>query len=93
MTVYIPSPLRSYTGNASQVQAAGASLGELLDELNVQFPGMRFRMIDEHGRIRPHIKLFINQQQAFHLDSPLRPTDEVHIICAISGGMEPVPAR
>jgi len=84
--VKIPSPLRSYTRGAVQVQASGSTLAELLADLERQFPGMRFRMIDEQGRIRPHIRLFINLQEARQLSSSVGSSDEVHIICALSGG-------
>ena len=86
MKVYVPGPLRSYTGNRALVEASGADLAGLLSDLDRRFPGMRFRMIDEQDAIRPHIKLFVNQLQARSLDTPLRTADEVHIICALSGG-------
>jgi DNA transformation protein len=86
MTVYIPSPLRSYTGQRSEVPATGRSLGELLSDLDRRHSGLRFRIITEQDTIREHIKIFINDQQAHALNAPLRPDDEVHIICALSGG-------
>jgi molybdopterin synthase sulfur carrier subunit len=85
MTVYIPSPLRSYTGE-SRVEACGATLAELLGELDRRFPGLRFRIIDEQDGIRPHIKIFVNQEQARSLDAPVQERDEVHILAALSGG-------
>jgi molybdopterin converting factor small subunit len=68
------------------VEAGGATLAELLAELNRRYPGLRFRMIDEQDGIRQHIKIFINQELARNLDAPLRTSDEVQIICALSGG-------
>lgn len=47
---------------------------------------MRFRMIDEQDRIRPHIRIFINTREVKSLDEPLGEHDEVHLICALSGG-------
>ncbi|MBK5293405.1 MAG: MoaD/ThiS family protein [Acidobacteriia bacterium] len=86
MKVNIPGPLRSYTRNASQVSAEGATLEDLLHNLDEQFPGMRFRMIDEQDRIRPHIKLFVNTDLTTTLQQRLAAGDEIHIICALSGG-------
>ena len=86
MKVHIPSPLRSYTKERSQVEAEGATLRELLAELDRQFPGIRFRMIDEQDRVRQHIKLFVDGELCGTLDAGLRVGGEVHIICAISGG-------
>lgn len=92
--VYVPGPLRSYTRQRSEVRLeldAGASVGALLDEMDRQFPGIRFRMIDEAGRIREHIRLFVAGELASDLDAPAG--GEVQIICAISGGLEPPPGR
>ncbi len=85
MKVIIPTQLRSYTQTA-EVQAAGATLGELLQDLDRQYPGIRFRMIDEQDRIRQHIRIFINREVADRLESPLLAGDEVRIIGALSGG-------
>ena len=87
--VYIPGPLRSYTKERAEVSlelAEGASLRALLQELDLRFPGIRFRMIDEADRIREHIRLFVEGEQATGLDAPAG--KEVQIICAISGGLQ-----
>jgi molybdopterin synthase sulfur carrier subunit len=86
MIVHIPSPLRSYTGNRAEVEAAGRDLDALLDDLDRRFPGIRFRMIDEQGTIREHIRLFVDGQLAQDLHRRLDSNIEVQIICAISGG-------
>lgn len=85
MKVWIPQPLRSYTGE-SQVQAEGATLRELLADLERRHPGIRFRMLDEQERIRRHVRIFVNRAQVFDLDTSLQPDDEVHIFQALSGG-------
>ena len=59
-TVNIASPLRSYTHGAASVAARGATVEEVLADLEARFPGMRFRMIDEQGRIRQHVRIFVN---------------------------------
>jgi sulfur-carrier protein len=84
--VKIPGPLRSYTAGAAQVSARGNTLSAVLTELERAYPGMRFRMIDEQERIRPHIRIFINTREALALDAPLVAGDEVQLICALSGG-------
>ena len=81
----VPGPLRSYTG-AAQVGGAGSTLAEVLADLDRRFPGMRFRMIDEHESIRPHIKLFVDRAQARSLEACVRDDAEVMIVCALSGG-------
>src|SRR5262245_5090138 len=84
--VYVPTALRSYTGQRDEVEAGGATLDEVLRELDGQYPGLRFRIIDEQDSIRPHIKIFINYDQARDLSAPLRSQDEVSILLALSGG-------
>lgn len=86
MKVYIPTPLRSYTNKQSVVDAEGATLGEMLVDLDRRYPGIRFRMIDEQDQVREHLKFFVNQGVAPTLATPLNPKDEVRIITAISGG-------
>ena len=83
--ILIASPLRSYTG-ADEVEACGGSLGELLNDLDRRFPGIRFRMIDEQDKIRRHIRVFINGEAVFELAQSVRSTDEVCIVQALSGG-------
>ncbi|MBL8186666.1 MAG: MoaD/ThiS family protein [Acidobacteria bacterium] len=86
MKVIIPSPLLSYTRQQKEVDATGATVAELLEDLNRSFPGIRFRMIDEQDAIRPHMKIFVNGEQVFALNTALTPADEVHILQALSGG-------
>jgi len=83
--VLIPSALRSYSGS-SETQACGATVGELLHDLDRRYPGIRFRMVDEQDRIRPHIRIFVNGTQASALSLPIAKTDEVFIVQALSGG-------
>ena len=84
--VFIPTPLRSYTGERAEVQAEGATLAEVLADLDRRHPGMRFRIIDEQEGIRRHMRIFINRDQARSLDAALKPGDEVLIFQALSGG-------
>ncbi|HEY1437820.1 MAG TPA: MoaD/ThiS family protein [Casimicrobiaceae bacterium] len=86
MRVLIPGPLRDYTANAAAVSADGLTLGSMLADLDRRFPGLRFRIIDEQGRIRRHIKFFIDGVQAKDLNPDLHSATEVMIVCALSGG-------
>jgi molybdopterin converting factor small subunit len=85
MKVLIPSALRSYTERA-EAQAAGETLAAVLADLERAYPGIRFRMIDEQDRIRPHIRIFVNGEQVHDLAHGLQTTDEVVIVQALSGG-------
>jgi molybdopterin converting factor small subunit len=85
MKVLIPTPLLSYT-ERKDVEANGATLAALVADLDRRYPGIRFRVIDEQDRIRPHIRFFVNGAQVFDLCRPLDPHDEVAIVHALSGG-------
>lgn len=84
--VVVPGQLYSYTGGQSQLLAEGTSLGEVLDDLDRCHPGLRFRVVDEHGTIRPHVRFFINHEPALALSHPLADGDELLVIGALSGG-------
>ncbi|MEO8359731.1 MAG: MoaD/ThiS family protein [Vicinamibacteria bacterium] len=85
MKVLIPSPLVSYT-KTTAVDAVGSTMAELLADLDRQYPGLRFRIVDEQDKMRPHMRFFVNSVQVFDLDLDLNPTDDVHIVQALSGG-------
>ena len=85
MKVAVPSPLRSYTGSA-EVEGEGATLGGLLRDLDRRYPGLRFRVVDEQDRIRPHVRFFVDGDQVFDLERPLEPGESVQIVQALSGG-------
>ena len=86
MTVHIPGALRSYTKQKSKVAAEGQTLAEALATLDRRYPGLRFRIITEQDTIRQHIRIFVNEEQVRDLSVALQPDDQIHIICALSGG-------
>ncbi|MGE5154886.1 MAG: MoaD/ThiS family protein [Bdellovibrio bacteriovorus] len=85
MKVLIPTPLYSYA-QGPEVEASGATLAEVLADLDRQFPGIRFRMIDEQDRMRPHIRFFVNRRIVRELGQTLDAGDELAIVQALSGG-------
>ncbi|MCC6472419.1 MAG: MoaD/ThiS family protein [Burkholderiales bacterium] len=85
MKVLIPTPLLSYTGQR-EVDAHGASLAEVLADLDRRYPGLRFRIVDEQDRLRGQMRFFVNGEQCFDLAQPLARGDSVQIVQALSGG-------
>ena len=85
MKVLIPGALRSYT-ERGEAEANGETLAAVLVDLERQYSGIRFRIIDEQDRVRRHIRIFVNGTQVHELSQPLRATDEVVIVQALSGG-------
>ncbi|HSU06179.1 MAG TPA: MoaD/ThiS family protein [Acetobacteraceae bacterium] len=78
--------LHRYTGGLSTVHASGATLHELLDDLDGRFPGIRFRIVDEQDRPRRHVRFFVNETDARDVGTSLKDGDEVYIVGALSGG-------
>jgi sulfur-carrier protein len=86
MKVLLPSPLYSYTNEKRSIDASGLTLADLLSDMDTQYPGIRFRVIDEQNNIRRHIKIFVNKHQVRKLDIKLNANDEIILIAALSGG-------
>jgi molybdopterin synthase sulfur carrier subunit len=91
--VRIPTPLLSYT-QSTEVQVAvpvlapelPPTLGGVLAALETAYPGIRFRIVDEQGAIRPHVKMFVDQAMARDLRTPIAAGATVMIVGALSGG-------
>lgn len=86
MTVVLPTPLRQYTGGQRTVSGRGETLRAVFDALEAEHPGLKFRVVNEQGQLREHIRLFVNRRVAADLEAPVGPDDEVQVILAISGG-------
>ena len=86
MKVRIPTPLRAYTNQQKVVEGAGATVSEVLDDLDRRFPGIRFRMVDEQNRLRQHMNVWIGQDPVTDLAAPVTAADEITIMQALSGG-------
>ena len=90
MHVRIPGLLRTYTQGAETValesKGDDRTLADALAELDARYPGFKFRIVDEQGAIRPHIKIFVDGELARDLDTPTRFAGELMIVGALSGG-------
>jgi sulfur-carrier protein len=84
--VLIPSQLTSYTGGATRVEAAGATVAGVLDDLDRRYPGLKFRVVDEQDRVRKHMRIFIGREETRSVAAPLGEGDEILIFGALSGG-------
>jgi len=81
----IPGALRSYTG-LSHVQASGNTLDALFTDLERRYPGLRFRVVDEQGQLRPNMRIFVNGIGVRNLQHGLQADDFVAVVLALSGG-------
>ena len=88
-TVRIPTILRTYTGGVSEVPATGGTLAEVIDSLEADHPGIRARVLDETGKLRRFVNVYVNDDDvrfAEGLDTPVPEGGSVSIIPAVAGG-------
>jgi len=85
--VHIPAMLRELTGGRSTVQAAGATVREVVEDLERQWPGIRDRLVDA-DRLRPNLSVAVDGEVSpLGLREAVEPTSEVHFVAAIKGGV------
>jgi molybdopterin synthase sulfur carrier subunit len=88
-SVLIPTPLRKLTNELETVSAAGGTIGELLENLDQSFPGLKERICDESGNVRRFVNIFVNGEDIRFLEekaTPVQDNDEISIVPAIAGG-------
>lgn len=87
--VKIPTPLQKLTENKVEVDASGKTVGELIQNLDKKYPGIKERVCDEKGKIRRFVNIYLNEEDIRFLskeETPLKDGDEVSIVPAIAGG-------
>lgn len=87
--VFLPSQLDDYTDGKREISVeltSGSTLADVITALETLYPGMAFRVVDEHGRIRRHIAMFVGEVMVRDLSVPVAPHDRVQIVGALSGG-------
>lgn len=88
ITVHIPTPLRTLTEGKDSVDAAGAKVGEIIDDLEKNYPGMRERLCDDKG-VRRFVNIYLNEEDIRfldNLDTAVSDGDSVSVVPAIAGG-------
>ena len=89
INVRIPTILRTYTQDQSQVTADGSTLTEVIDSLETTFPGIKARVVDEQGALRRFVNIYVAEEDvrfAQGLDTPTPEGTQVSIIPAVAGG-------
>ena len=88
-TVRIPASLRSYTQNQEEVQSPGSTVGEVIQNLEAKYPGLRDRILDGTGALRRYVNLFHNQDDIRFLQqlaTAVQDGDRISVVPAIAGG-------
>ena len=91
ITVHVPTPLRKLTGNKAEVEIDASTVGELVENLEVSFAGIKEKLVDENGEIRRYVNIYVNDEDIRFLDgaaTPLNSGDNLSIVPAIAGGAE-----
>ncbi len=89
IAVKVPTILRTYTGGAAEVSVSGATLAEAIADLDTQYPGIGARVLDDDGRLRRFVNVYVNDDDVRFLDDLQTPTPDganVSIIPAVAGG-------
>ena len=89
VSVRVPTILRTYTGGESEVDAAGATLAEVLDDLDASYTGIKGRILDESGELRRFVNVYVGNDDVRFLDNLATPTPEgtqISVIPAVAGG-------
>jgi len=89
VNVRIPTILRPYTQDRSQVEAEGATLVEVIDSLEASYPGIRARVIDDNGALRRFVNVYVAEEDvrfAEGLDTATPDGTQISIIPAVAGG-------
>ncbi|MDT0323530.1 MoaD/ThiS family protein [Streptomyces millisiae] len=89
VTVRIPTILRTYTGGRSEVTADGQTLAEVLADLDRNHQGIAARVLDDEGRLRRFVNVYVNDDDVRFTEGLLTPTPDgagVSIIPAVAGG-------
>ena len=89
VSVRIPTILRTYTGGDSEVSAAGATLAEVLDDLDANFSGIKGGILDESGALRRFVNVYVGNDDVRFLDNLDTPTPDgtqISVIPAVAGG-------
>lgn len=89
INVRIPTILRTYTQDQSQVAAEGANLSEVIESLEGSFPGIKARVIDDEGKLRRFVNIYVAEEDVRFADGLNTATPagaQVSIIPAVAGG-------
>lgn len=89
VSVRIPTPLRKLTQDKDTVPASGATIQEIVDNLEKQYPGLKERLCDEKGELRRFVNIYLNDEDirfAKGKQTSVKDGDEISIIPAIAGG-------
>jgi len=78
--------LYSYTGGLKTIEVEGKTVAEAIAAIDSRFPGVAFRVIDEQGQIRPHMNVFLGEENVRDLTTPITSDAQIYIVGALSGG-------
>lgn len=90
-TVHLPGPLRARAGRRASVSVCGATVREIINDLDRQFPGMRFHLCEETGALRPFVNVFVgsdNVRDLKGLETPVPEGTSIYVLHSVAGGAQ-----
>ncbi|HLA37349.1 MAG TPA: MoaD/ThiS family protein [Candidatus Brocadiales bacterium] len=90
VTVRIPTPLRTLTDGAEEIESSGCTIKEVINNLESNYPGIKNRLCDEKGQLRRFINFYVNDEDIRfqkNQDTPVKDGDQISIVPAIAGGL------
>ena len=91
--ILIPTPLRPYTDKQEAVEATGATIGELLNDLTTKYAGLKAHLYNEQGKLRSFVNIYLNDEDIRYMQkeqTPVSASDTVSIIPSVAGGVDGV---
>ncbi len=89
VSVRVPTILRTYTGGNSEVSAQGSTLADVIEDLERTYPGIRARVVDDEGRLRRFVNVYVGDEDVRFAEGLQTPTPDgasVSVIPAVAGG-------
>lgn len=88
VTVHIHKTHRQYTDNQREVDTTGATVGECIDSLIDQYPGLKPELFSDDGKVKKTVEIYLNMESAYpdELAKPVQDGDEIHLTLLLAGG-------
>jgi sulfur-carrier protein len=90
MKIFIPTPLRAYTGKQDAVDVSGGTIHEALSGLTTQYPDLRKQLFTDDGKLRSFVNVYLNDEDIRYIKkdaSPVKDSDTLSIVPSIAGGI------
>lgn len=88
-TISLPSLMKYYVDDLLEVQVAGSTVSQAISDLTAHYPTIKTHIVDNQGKLRRYVNLFVNQENINNLDglnTSIEESDKIILMPSISGG-------